>query len=132
MARPAMLTVLSIGICLAIFGTCETALAADASGTWTWKIARGDQEFELTMDLKQDGEKLTGSLALPTGDSIDIKEGSLKNDELSFNVEFDRNGNVRVMKYKGKLDGDTIKGTREMERNGEAVTRDWEAKRVKK
>jgi hypothetical protein len=110
-----------------------TALAADPNGTWTWTFStQGGQDFELSLELKQDGEKLTGKLSLPTGDSIDVKEGSFKNDEVAFNVEFERNGQVRIMKYKGKVDGDTIKGKTERERDGEVMTRDWEAKRAKK
>ena len=35
------------------------------------------------------------------------------------------------MKYSGKLAGDTIKGKMEFDRNGEATSRDWEAKREK-
>jgi hypothetical protein len=33
---------------------------------------------------------------------------------------------------KGKLDGDTIKGKSESERDGQKTERDWEAKREKK
>jgi len=44
----------------------------------------------------------------------------------------ERNGNTFKTIYKGKLAGDTIKGTTERERNGEKMTSDWEAKRDKK
>jgi hypothetical protein len=36
-----------------------------------------------------------------------------------------------VTKYQGKVDGDTIKGKTERERNGQTMSRDWEAKREK-
>lgn len=107
--------------------------AADANGTWKWKFTtQGGQEFELSLTLKQEGEKLTGSLMIPTGDSIDIKDGSFKNDEVSFTTEVERNGNTFKTKYKGKVDGDTIKGKSERERDGQTMSRDWEAKREKK
>jgi hypothetical protein len=38
-------------------------------------------------------------------------------------------GNTFVMKYMGKVSGDTIKGKTEFERNGEKQEREWEAKR---
>ena len=36
-----------------------------------------------------------------------------------------------VIKYKAKVDGDTMKGTVESERNGEKQKREFEAKREK-
>ena len=75
--------------------------------------------FELSLALKQEGEKLTGAVTLPMGQAIDIKDGMFKNDEVSFITEVERNGNTFKTKYKGKVEGDTIKGTTERERNGE-------------
>lgn len=114
--------------------TCAstTAQAADPNGTWKWTFSRGGQEVELTLALKQEGEKLTGAVTLPMGDSIDIKEGTFKNDEIRFVTEVERNGNTFKTKYKGKVEGDTIKGKTERERNGETMSRDWEAKRETK
>jgi hypothetical protein len=110
-----------------------TAQAADPSGTWKWKVMRsGGQEFELSLALKLEGEKLTGAVTLPMGQSVDIKDGTFKDDEVSFVTEMERNGTVFKTKYKGKLTDDTIKGTTERERNGETMTREWEAKRDKK
>ena len=39
------------------------------------------------------------------------------------------NGNKFTTKYAGKISGDTIKGKAESERDGQARSRDWEAKR---
>lgn len=109
-----------------------TARAADPNGTWAWTVTfGGGQEVELAVTLKADGEKLTGELILPMGDKIEIKNGSFKNDEVSFTTEVERNGNTIKAKYKGKVEGDTIKGKSERERDGEVVTRDWEPKRQK-
>jgi len=110
-----------------------TALAAgDPNGTWSWKfMGRNNQEVELTLNLKAEGEKLTGELALPNGNSIEIADGTFKDDEVRFETVFERNGNKFVAKYQGKVDGDTIKGTIERERNGETQSREWEAKRQK-
>jgi hypothetical protein len=35
------------------------------------------------------------------------------------------------LQYKGKIQGDTFKGKRELERDGQTNTRDFEAKRAK-
>jgi hypothetical protein len=115
-----------------VVATARAADAASATGTWKWTVTRNDQSFDLVLELKQDGEKLSGSLSLPNGFSIDISEGKVKDGEVSFQTVFERDGNSFTTKYKGKVDGDTIKGKSERERNGEVVSRDWEAKREKK
>ena len=114
--------------------TCmaSTAHAADPNGTWKWKFSRGGQEIELSLALKQEGEKLSGTVTRPMGQAIEIKDGTFKNDDVSFTTEVERNGNTFKTIYKGKLAGDSIKGTTERERNGEKMINDWEAKREKK
>jgi hypothetical protein len=119
---------LAIVACMAL-----TARAGDPNGNWGWKFTtQGGQEIELSLTLKADGEKLTGTLNLPTGDNVDIKDGKFKADEVSFTTTFERQGVTVTSKYKGKVEGDTIKGKIERERGGETVTRDWEATREKK
>lgn len=112
--------------------TATANAAADPNGTWKWKFMRqGGEEIEMSLKLKAEGEKLTGSLTLPMGDKIEIEKGSFKDDEVKFETTIERNGNTFKAKYKGKVEGDTIKGKVERERNGETVGRDWEAKREK-
>jgi hypothetical protein len=107
-----------------------------ATGTWKWTAAgrQGGNPIEWTLTLKQDGEKLTGKLAGTFGGNpveSDISEGMIKGDEIAFTVVRERNDQKFITKYTGKLDGDTIKGKSERDRNGEKVSTDWEAKRVK-
>ena len=54
----------------------------------------------------------------------------LKGDEISFSVTREVNNNKFTSKYNGKISGDSIKGKIGTERNGQALSRDWEAKRV--
>jgi hypothetical protein len=131
MTRYATILSLAAGALLLL---AATAQAADPTGTWKWTFSRQGQEIEMSLDLKAEGEKLTGTLNLPFGDGIklDIQDGTFKDDEVSFKTVFERDGNSFETKYKGKVDGDTIKGTTERERNGEVVSREWEAKREKK
>ena len=57
----------------------------------------------------------------------------MKGGAVAFSVEREFNGNKMVIKYTGKLDGDTIKGSIERPgRNGGDATKvDWTATRVK-
>jgi hypothetical protein len=118
----------------AALGTTTTpALASDdtATGTWKWSFTRPntDDKIEITLKLKQDGDKLTGTIAGPQGRETEIKDGSVKDGTVAFKVERERDGQTFSIQYSGKLEGDTIKGKTEFERNGEKRSRDWEAKR---
>ncbi len=123
-------------VSLAIVATfAPRALAADekasATGTWKWSFTMGDQTREVTLKLKQDGEKLTGAMLGRNNQETAIQDGSVKDGEVAFTVVREFNNQKMTSKYKGKLDGDVIKGTIETERDGQTRKRDWEAKRVK-
>ena len=128
LARPLAAALVAV-CCLA----ATAQAAADPNGTWKWKFTtQGGQEFELSLTLKAEGDKLSGAVTLPMGDSIDIKDGAFKNGEVTFQTVMERNGNTFTTKYKGKVEGDAIKGTTERERDGQVSTRDWNATREKK
>jgi hypothetical protein len=113
------------------FGFSSPARAADktATGTWNWTFNRNGEDVKMSVTLKQDGEKLTGKFKPPQGDEVDIKDGKVKDGEVTFDVVRERDGNTFTVHYTGKLDGDTLKGKSEVEINGEKRMRDWEAKR---
>ncbi len=85
----------------------------------------------MAVKLKADGDKLTGTFVSPNGQETKIEDGKFKDGEVSFKVTRERDGNKFVIKFKGKVSGDTIKGKSEIDRNGETMERDWEAKRSK-
>ena len=125
------LTVAALAVAfVGLVGAARADDKANATGTWKWTVSFGGNEREMTLKLKQEGDKLTGVLV--RGDQeTKIEDGKVKGDEVSFKVTRERNGEKFTMKYSGKLSGDTIKGKTEFERNGEAQSRDWEAKRDK-
>jgi hypothetical protein len=128
---------LPAALCLA-FTSGISAIAADASGTWTWSTPgrNGGEPRKSTLKLKVDGDKLTGTLSMPgrQGAAVDtnIEDGKVKGDEISFTVTREFNNNKMVAKYNGKLSGDSIKGKIESDRGGQTQSRDWEAKREAK
>jgi hypothetical protein len=114
--------------------------AADPSGTWKWTTqgrGGGGTPRESTLTLAMKDGKLTGKLTTPGrgGDpmSTEISNASIKGDVISFTIEREFNGNKWVMKYNGKLAGDTITGQAESpgRDGGEAMKREWSAKRAK-
>ena len=114
-------------VCVAV-----PALAADPTGTWKWTVERGGQTFETTLKLKQDGEKLTGTISGRQGSNdTEIEDGKVKGETVSFKVTRTFGDNKIVMTYQGKLSGDSIKGDTKFERDGQEQSREWEAKRDK-
>lgn len=108
-----------------------SAWAAEAAGKWTWKTMFQQNEVVQTLELKRDGEKLTGTITGRNNQKIEIKDGTFKNDEVAFTVVRTREGQEFKTVYKGKVDGDTIKGKSTSTRDGQERSRDWNATRVK-
>ena len=105
--------------------------AADASGKWTAEMqGRNGNTMTVTMNLKADGDKLTGTVGGRMGDT-DISDGKVEGDTISFTVVREFNGNKITQNYKGKLDGDTIHFTIQSEGGmGGGQERKMDAKRA--
>ena len=124
---------------LLMTGLAPTARAADdATGTWKWSTPgrNNGPARETTLKLKQDGEKLTGTIMMGGGGNnapaeTEIAEGKIKDGELSFKVTRKRQNNEITSNYTGKLAGDAIKGKVETNFNGTPRTTEFEAKRAK-
>ena len=119
-------------VCLVVF--FSLAMAEDKpnpTGTWKYTADVGGQSFEVTIKLKLEGDKLTGTVTANDMESK-IEDAKYKDGEISFKVNREFNGNKIVLKYAGTIKGDTFKGKRDLQRDGETNTREFEAKRVKK
>ena len=117
---------------ISLVGVCQAAESSDPTGTWKWKVTINNQDREMSAKLKLEGDKLTGTVPGPDNTEIKITDATFKNGEVAFTVSRERDGQKFIVKYKGKVDGDTIKGKADVERNGQTMTRDWEPTREKK
>ncbi|MDQ5979791.1 MAG: hypothetical protein QG602_2766 [Verrucomicrobiota bacterium] len=108
-----------------------SALAADPTGTWKWTTQSPNGEISTTLKLESKDGKLTGAYSNAFGDTV-ISAVSFQQEILAFEVVRDLGGNKFVVKYRGKLEGDTIKGTLEAAGpdGGEAMKLDWNATRT--
>jgi hypothetical protein len=108
-----------------------TAFGADPSGTWQWSTHSPNGDIATTLKLESKDGKLTGAYSNQYGDTM-ISNVTFKDDVLAFEVVRDLGGNKFVVKYHGKLEGDTIKGTLEaaIPDSGEPMKLDWNAKRT--
>ena len=112
---------------LLVLGLAATALAAGADGTWTAAIDTQVGVQNYTYTFKVEGEKLTGKARSMFGE-IDIAEGVVKGDDITFveNVSFD--GMPLRIVYKGKNSGDEIRFSRNV---ADFASEDFVAKRSK-
>ena len=88
---------------------------------------------DAVLKLKQDGEKVTGTLNMGGNNAqdVEIADGKIKDGEITFKVVRKRQNNEITTNYSGKLSGDTITGKSERERDGNVMSSDWVAKRQK-
>ena len=106
----------------------------DPSGTYVWTQPgrNGGADRTNTLVLKLDGDKLTGKISAPgrggAATDTEIADGKLTGADVSFSVVRTFNGNTMTNKYSGTIADGTIKGKIEFNRNGDAQSRDWEAK----
>jgi hypothetical protein len=107
----------------------------DPSGTYVWTMPgrNGGPDRTNTLVLKLEGDTLTGKLTAPGRggqiNSMDIIDGKAAGADVSFSVVRSFNDNTFTNKYSGTIADGTIKGKIEFTRDGEAQTRDWEAKK---
>jgi len=131
----------------------STATAANLSGTWKWMApANPDGKIpNITFTLNLQGETLTGTVNKLTGSVATTKDaakgyqvsfqnisseaitnGAVKGDEVSFQTIRAGKAGKTTTTYSGKISGDTIKGTVEIEVGDRRFgPQDWEADRVK-
>ena len=92
------------------------ASAADVTGKWTAEVpGRGGNMQTNTFVFKADGSKLTGTLSGGRGGDVEITDGKIDGDNISFVVVRSFGGNTVKQLFKGTVSGDTIKFTRTME-----------------
>jgi len=92
-------------------GAAAPAAAATSavSAAGTWKVESKDAEgnvMKVSIELKQDGAKLTGQVVVENGDAAPISDGKIEGNAFSFKIQAD--GEFEVM---GTVEGDQVKGT---------------------
>jgi hypothetical protein len=104
---------------LILIGCALSVMAfADVSGKWTYETQGRNGPQTATLMLKQDGEKLSGTVSGGRGGDVEISEGMVHGDNVMFSVTREFNGNSVTMKYNGAISGDEMKLTIEGGRGG--------------
>ncbi|OIQ89102.1 hypothetical protein GALL_290070 [mine drainage metagenome] len=112
-------------------GAGAAAFAADPTGIWKWTTRLPNGQMETTLKLEWRDGKLAGAYSNQFGDAS-ISNVSFHDDLIAFDVVRDLGGTAYVVKYHGKLEDNTIKGTIEAPGHdgGADLKLDWNAKRV--
>ena len=118
---------------LAVCVLTVAALAADPIGTWKWTVQSPAGDIATTLKLESKDGQLAGTYSNQFGTAA-IKNASCKDDVIAFDVVRNFDGNEFVLKYRGKIEGDAIKGTIEAGDlgGGGPMKLDWNAKRASK
>jgi len=104
-----------VGIVILMLFTVS-AWAADVAGKWIAEAPSGQQTSEITLVFKVDGTALTGTLENSTmPGAIEIKDGKVEGDDVSFHVLRSFGENEMKVVWKGKASGDEIRFTRAIE-----------------
>ena len=105
------------------------AFGADFNGKWKGAMpSRDGNSREAAFQFHAIGATLTGNFTGPMGREIEIKDGKVVGDSISFSVSLDLNGNMTKINYTGKLAGEDL--NMRMQREGASRSVEFTLKRA--
>jgi hypothetical protein len=106
--------------------------AVDPVGTWNCEYEIGGMKRTSTLTIKNDGDKLAGTMNWPDQKDEKIKDAKFKDGKLTFSAERKLMGNTILVDYTLTIDGDKLKGKGSADFGGQKQEFDIEGKREKK
>jgi hypothetical protein len=86
------------------------AFAADIDGKWTGQVqGMGGDPMTINYTFKANGATLTGTTTGMDGKDVQIKNGKVEGNNISYSVSFDMGGQEMKIDFKGVLSGDQLK-----------------------
>jgi hypothetical protein len=127
MTRKALGVVAILVLSLMVSGAAMAQGKTDVSGKWESKFTTPNGDTRTTTyTFKQDGDKLTGTVAGGMGGDTPL-EGTVKGKEVKFTVTRQTPNGEMKSEYTATVEGDTMKGSVETPRG----KRDWTATKAK-
>ena len=99
-----MLRVFTIALLLA-----APIFAADIDGKWVGNFDAGGGPMQLVYNFKANGTELTGSTIGPDGTEVQLSDGKIDGNNISFNLKIDLGGQAATLACKGVLSGTDLK-----------------------
>src|SRR4051795_9807116 len=112
-----MTSMKKIILLLALTVLAYPSFAADVTGTWKSEFDSQIGRQKYTYTLKQEGDKLTGKANSEVNDQkreVELKEGKVDGDKVSFVEMLNFQGNDIRISYKGTISSNELKLTREV------------------
>ncbi|MBS3921212.1 MAG: methyltransferase domain-containing protein [Deltaproteobacteria bacterium] len=105
-------------------------IPADVKGIWRFNIASlgGDLQDQLTLNQKY--QEVSGKIIVQ-GREFHIRDQRLKGNQVSFGIRYNVEGQNVLMKFSGRVTGDLLEGSVEVQGGPWAGTKPWNAQRVK-
>jgi hypothetical protein len=109
-------------ILLAPLAFCFAQESVNVSGEWDLTVNTPRGEMTSTAKFVQEGEKLTVTVTSPRGESTGT--GTIKGADIEWTVTRESPRGQFTITYKGKVEGNTMKGEAQM---GDFGTSEWKA-----
>jgi hypothetical protein len=117
--------------CLLILAMASLVTAqGSATGTWVGEVQGGRGPQMVTLNLKADGGKVTGSVLGGRGGEIPIEEGTISGATVKFKTKQMGRGGEVVLNWTGTLKGDELAFSR-MAEGGQGQAQEFTLKRQK-
>ena len=129
-----MKAILSMAFVLGVCGLAGAAddKAADPVGTWNCEYEIGGQQRTVTLEVKKDGDKITGTMSWANQKDEKIKDPKFKDGKLTFSAVRKIMDNEIPIDYTLTIDGDKLKGKAATEFGGQKQEFDINGTREKK
>jgi hypothetical protein len=88
----------------------SAAPAVNAAGKWNLTADVGGQTLPITLELKQDGAAVTGSLSSPMGGGA-VKSGKVSGNSFTGTASVEVQGQQMEITLEGTIEGDKMTGT---------------------
>jgi autotransporter translocation and assembly factor TamB len=112
------LLVLGVALAVAPVAAQEAAKskAVDITGSWAMTVETPQGTMVITANFKQDGELLTGTHISEMGEAP--LKGTVKGADVEYTLTLDMGGQQMSIVHKAKVDGDTMRGSADIEGMG--------------
>jgi hypothetical protein len=94
---------------VAVVAVTASVHAATVDGKWTGTIDSPNGPAQISFTFQADGNTLTGSTTGPDGNVVQIKNGKIDGDKISFALDLDFGGMPFTLAYTGVVTADQIK-----------------------
>jgi hypothetical protein len=104
---------------IALAALCASVcFAADLDGKWVAQVQGRNGTQTQTLTLKASGSTLTGTLQGARGEAVEITNGTIDGDSISFTVVREFRDNKITQEFKGSVSGSELKLTESGGRRG--------------